>query len=92
MKTIYLLKSALNPLEQGMKDSPWVHTWDCAYGFVICADAGFQGQMDARALAAEEHGDEGKDTWMDSKLTSCEIVGVSDSLKDEIILRDFCNG
>ncbi len=61
-------------------------TWDCAYGFVVRAE----NEEAARALAADEAGDEGGDAWSDPKFTTCERL--EDNGEAEVVIRDFCAG
>lgn len=65
--------------------NPWRRTYDCAYGFVVCAES----EEQARQLAASYCGDEKAEAWLDSGFSTCEEVN---PLKPCIILRDFHAG
>jgi hypothetical protein len=73
MSKIYILRP--------IKDwEPW---YDCCFGVVVCA----KDEAEARTLAVQEAGDEGKNKWQSSKWTSCvELKPTSDS---KVIIRDF---
>lgn len=60
--------------------------WDCASGFVIRAES----EEEARAIAAENSGDEEPWTWTDPEYSKCEILQPDGDAG--IILRDFCAG
>ena len=60
---------------------------DEVFGMVVIA---FD-EKEARQLARENGADEGGDTWLDSKLTSCICIGKS-LLKKQVVLRDITEG
>ncbi len=51
-------------------------------GFVVCA----KDEQEARQLASKEHAAEGKDYWLNNKLSSCVPVPED---KSQVILRDY---
>jgi hypothetical protein len=51
-------------------------------GFVVCAND----EQEARQLASRECASEGKDYWLNNKLTSCVPVPEN---KSQVILRDY---
>lgn len=61
--------------------------YDAAHGFVVRATSEHQ----ARYIAARNAGDEGENTWLDPRGSSCEIIGRSIATTEEcgVILRDF---
>jgi hypothetical protein len=64
-----------------------VEEWESRYykvfGHVIRADC----ETDARNIAAEYSGDEGKDAWLDTKKSTCiELTAEGDS---ECIMQDY---
>lgn len=77
----------LEPLEDTERNyhqpgSPWDPWYDKAFGFVVRAES----EADARALANEEHGDEG-DAWLDPALSKC--VELTADGEPGVVLRDF---
>ena len=69
----------LRPVEDW---EPW---YDKAFGFIVCAET----KKEARKLASSDAGNEGKEVWFDSKLTSCkELKPIK---KKRIILKDFAS-
>jgi hypothetical protein len=60
--------------------------YDVAFGFVIMAET----KERARILASRTCGDEGKEPWLDSKLSSCKEVKLGKT--ERIILRDYNAG
>ncbi len=84
----------LKPLDASAKRaSEWnptlqvdVWTWDCAYGFVVRA----KDEEEARSLASKMCGDEGRETWLDAKMTSCQRLEARGQA--EVVLRDFVAG
>ena len=60
--------------------------YDVASGFVVRAS----NERDARSIAHTDHGDEGKDTWLNEDYSSCDVL-TSDG-PFEIIIRDFNAG
>lgn len=72
----------LKPATRG--DERW--GYDCAYGFVVRAET----ELDARELAAEEHGDEGVKSWIRPEDTTCEELLPEGSA--QVVLRDFHAG
>ena len=62
--------------------------WDEVSSFVVRART----PDEARFLAADEHGDEGIDTWLSPKKSKVEKIGTANSKKPGIVLCDFRNG
>lgn len=64
-------------------DDPWSPWFDKAFGFVVRAET----EEQARALAAEQAGDEGPAPWLSQGYTSCtELERYGET---EVIMRDF---
>lgn len=61
---------------------------DEAVGFVILA----QSVDEARRIASDKAGDEGPSTWVDDKLSLCELIGDGPLREDLIVLRAFNAG
>lgn len=70
----------LKPIEAW---DPW---YDKADGFVVRA----QNVKEARKLAADCHGDEGRSVWLNAQITTC--VELTADGPPEAILRDFSAG
>lgn len=70
------------------KDGDGLQVYDCYDGHVISAPT----EAEARAIAAERPGDEGKDCWLAPHMSECEHFG--ESLTDKIgtWLSDFHAG
>lgn len=62
---------------------PWMPWYDKVFGFVVRSKT----EEGARALASKDHRDEGKDAWLDSKLSTCAELAPEG--KAEIIMRGF---
>ena len=77
----------LRPAEGLAKaDNPWKPAYDKAYGFMVRAkDAG-----EARRLASDQAGDEGRDAWLSEKYSTC--VELQKSGPASVLMRDFVNG
>jgi len=60
---LFLLKA----IDGAKEFEPW---FDKAFTHVVRA----RNEEKARILASTECGDEGKDVWLDDKITSCEIL------------------
>lgn len=60
--------------------------YDCHYGMVVRANL----PSHARAIAADQFGDEGSEVWLDPKATSCKKIKTEG--KPEVILKDFRAG
>jgi hypothetical protein len=58
-------------------------TYDCAHGFVIRART----PSEARSIAADLHGDEGKDLWMDPTQSKCVHLTAWGNIG--LVIRDF---
>lgn len=73
MKKIYLIEARKDLL---VDDSPWVPWFDKMFATVVIAKS----EQEARLLAAEESGYEGRDAWLDKKYSRCKevIPGESD--------------
>lgn len=65
---------------------PWDSGYDKAYGFVVLAET----EEGARLLAANDAGDEGRDAWINSQLSTCKVVDTHPPAR--LLLRDFCAG
>lgn len=79
--TLYILR----PVEgKDTGSGPWNPWYDTAQGFVVAATS----MWEARKLAADQCGGEGKGSWMDSRLSTC---GVLKADKQGVILRDFAS-
>lgn len=78
----------LEPQDDLPKESdPWRGSYDMAFGFVICASD----EAQARQLASEQAGDEGKATWLDPTFSKCvELTAATSS--EGVIMRDFNAG
>lgn len=74
---IYLLKRPDDEVE-----------YDEAIGFIIVAPTG----KEARGLAADNCGDEGRDTWTTPLVASCRKVGTSVRNMPHVLLRSFKHG
>jgi hypothetical protein len=61
--------------------------YDVYNGFVIAAES----EEIAREIANESPGDEGS-IWENPKLSSCELIGISETLSEGIVLSDFHHG
>lgn len=59
--------------------------WDCADAFVVVAET----EDRARAIAAEQAGDEGAETWINSSLSACVEL---DASEERIVVRSFNAG
>lgn len=57
--------------------------YDCADGFVVRA----RNEIVARTIASELAGEEGKEFWLDAKLSKCEKI--EDHGKEGLILKSF---
>jgi hypothetical protein len=71
----------LTPNKKG-SNKPWKGFYDVAVGFVVAA----KNEAQARALAAEEAGGEGKDAWLKDVYSDCEPLKPTEA---GVILRDF---
>ena len=88
---LWILK-AKNSLPEG--DDPWEPWYDKTFGFVIRANT----EDDARRIADENMGDEGrgvflgsvtaktKNPWLDSRYSTCEIL--SDVGEEGVVIED----
>lgn len=74
---LYLLK----PLKKRFWD-------DRSLGFVVAAKC----EWDARRLAAEQRGDEGKGFWLEDAHSSCVEIAKKTHLPEGVVLRDFNAG
>ena len=84
--TVYVIKRNLDN-GWSVEGSAWYHQYDTVSGFVISA----LNELEARILASEEAGDEGKEVWLDHNITDCTTIDkVSDNAY--IILRSFHAG
>jgi len=63
----------------------WIPWYEKAFGFVICA----RNEKEARLLAAEDSGDEGRRSWLDDEQSSCVELTISENSK--IIIKDFAS-
>lgn len=62
--------------------------YDEVNSFIVCAtDA-----HDARRIASAQCGDEGADTWIDYRTSSCECISTSTTAKPGVVTRDFNSG
>jgi len=62
---------------------PWSPWYDKAFGFIVRAS----NLQAARMFASINHGDEGKEAWLDCKLSSCKELPIDG--EPGMILRDF---
>lgn len=69
---------------EGLSVKRW--TWDCAWGFVVRALT----EQAARRKAADESGDEGRDAWLDTELTTC--VELTNEGDPGVVMKDFLSG
>jgi hypothetical protein len=60
--------------------------YDCADGFVVRA----RNEIVARAIVSEFAGDEGKEFWLDEKLSECEKI--ENHGEEGLILKSFLAG
>lgn len=60
--------------------------WDCANGFIVRATS----PTEARRMAADLCGDEGREFWMDRKKSSCRLIGARG--RRGVVLRSFNAG
>lgn len=67
MKKIYLLGARRGLL---VDDNPWAPWFDKMFSTVVIAKS----EQEARLLAAEVSGDEGRDAWLDEKYSRCKEV------------------
>ncbi len=67
------------------RSNPWYFIYDCAYGFVVCAETSDA----ARSFAADQAGDEGRAAWLNEAFSFCDEL-----TPDEpgVVLRDFHAG
>ena len=65
------------------EDSPWNPWYDKAFGFVVRAET----EEEARKLASEDCGAEGKEAWLSKKYSVCKILIFEGEAK--IIIQDF---
>jgi hypothetical protein len=78
----------------GINCGIWLLRWkkakgvDVVTGFVVKAYS----EDTARKLASEKAGDEGTKTWLDSKKSSCDRIGITLAAEDteEVVLLDSC--
>lgn len=56
--------------DKGRHETP---SYDVATRFVVRATS----ETSARLHAAERHGDEGRETWLESHLSNCQLIGVA---------------
>lgn len=70
----------LQPIEG---QAAWERWYDKAFGFVVRAKT----EAEARELASEDCGDEGKMCWLDSAQSTCEEL--TRKGKSGVIMRDF---
>lgn len=81
MKKIYLIE-ALKFFPEGY--NPWDPWYDKMFTVIVIA----QSEQEARLLAAEESGDEGRDAWLDKKYSRCKEV-IPDESNVGVICIDF---
>jgi hypothetical protein len=70
----------LRPVEGAPEWTPW---YDKAFGVIVRADT----EEEARDMASECRGDEGKAVWLDESKTTC--VELTPDGEKEIIMVDF---
>lgn len=70
----------LEPIDESKSWDPW---YDKAFGFVVRAKS----EQDARMIAANNCGDEGKDAWLDAQQSRC--TPLKQQGKAEMVIRDF---
>ena len=61
----------------------WEPWYDKCFGYVMRAET----ELDARRLAHYNHGDEGRDVWLDDTVTKC--TELTQDGEQEIIISDF---
>ena len=71
----------LKPRRESGAWEPW---YDKAFGFIVRAET----ETDARRIAAENHGDEGKYAWLEAEQSTCSEL-TAEGTAAEVILRDF---
>lgn len=64
---------------------PWEPWYDKAFGFVVRAET----EGEARAFAAADCGDEGRDAWMSYSRSSCEEL--SQEGDAGVIVQDYAS-
>ena len=77
----------LKPTEDSRlrSDSPWDPWYDKAFAFVVRA----ADESEARELASEDCGDEGREVWLDSTITSCDVLDSNGP--SHVICRDYAS-
>ena len=65
--------------------SPWNPWYGKAFGFVVRAET----EEEARKLASEDCGEEGKEAWVSGKYSGCMALRIEGKAK--IIIRDFAS-
>lgn len=81
MKKIYLIE-ALKAFPDD--DNPWEPWYDKMFATVVIAKS----EQEARLLAANRSGDEGRNAWLDKKYSRCEEV-IPDESDVGVICIDF---
>jgi hypothetical protein len=76
---VFTMLFLLEPIEDW---EPW---YDKAFGFVIRAST----EVDARQLASQNAGDEGKDVWLDAAKTRCQVIDPNGP--PNVLCRDFAS-
>jgi len=69
----------LEPVEDSDKWMPW---YDKAFGFIVRAEC----EEDARAIAANDHRDEGKEAWLSNESSTCQQL--TDEGEPEMVMSD----
>lgn len=70
-------------IENCPRPDPWSFPYDVALGFIVRAET----EQQARELAAEQAGDEGRNAWLDPDYSTCMVL--TDTGEAGVILRDF---
>jgi len=71
----------LRPIKED--DGAWVPWYDKAFGFVVCA----KDIEEARKIASDDHGDEGREAWMDPKQSTC--IELTPGEKSRVVVQNF---
>ena len=76
----------MNKLFYVFRDGDSEPTYDCAFGFVIRA----RNPSEARSIASDLCGDEGRDLWLDPAESECVHLTAKGDVG--LIIRDFIHG
>lgn len=75
----------IRPKDNLQTSDPWKPWYDKCFGFIIRAKT----KPEARKIASENAGDEGKNAWLDGKYSTCEELKIEG--KADLIMKDFAS-